>query len=134
VKSLDDAGKLLVRAVPAVLMLLHGVHKLGHGVAGIVETMTRAGLPGFFAYGVYLGEVVAPILMLVGYLSRPAGVVFAFNMIVAVCVAHSADVFHLGKNGQWPIELNALYFTAGIAVAIFGPGRYSVSRGKTRLG
>lgn len=133
-EKLAAAGKLILRAVPAVLMLGHGLHKVVHGIAGIRSTMIEAGLPAFVAPGVYLGEVVAPLLMLVGLGSRPAGLVFAFNMVVAILTAHADQIFHLGRHGEHPLELQLLYMTAGIGVALLGPGPYSVSRGRGRWG
>ena len=132
--QLDAVGLLVVRVVPAVLMLFHGVSKLRHGIDGVVDIMTAAHVPAFVAYGVYVGEVVAPLLMIAGWMSRPAGAVFAFNMVVAIVTAHWADVTKLGKVGQWSIELQLLFLFGGVAVALLGPGPWSVSRGKTRLG
>ncbi|MFI4922062.1 MAG: DoxX family protein, partial [Gammaproteobacteria bacterium] len=61
--SLDDAGKLLLRALVGVLLLLHGFHKLITGPGEVASILAAHGLPGFLAYGVYLGEVVGPVLM-----------------------------------------------------------------------
>ncbi len=58
----DDAGKLVLRLSVGVLMLLHGIHKLLHGVDGIGGMLAGMGLPTVLAYGVYLGEVVGPLL------------------------------------------------------------------------
>ena len=132
-EKLAAAGKLILRVVPAVLMLGHGFHKVLHGIAGIRSTMLEAGLPGFVAPGVYLGEVVAPLLMVLGLGSRPAGLVFAVNMVVAILTSHTDQIFRLGKHGEYPLELQVLYMTAGIAVALLGPGPYSLSRGRGRL-
>ena len=44
------------------MMLLHGVAKLRGGVDGIEARLGALGLPDFIAYGVFLGEVVAPLL------------------------------------------------------------------------
>ena len=57
--SHDDAGKLLLRLAVGGLMLFHGIHKLIDGVDGISGMLAAQGLPGFIAYGVLVGEVVA---------------------------------------------------------------------------
>ena len=126
----EDAGKLVLRVTIAGLMLFHGVSKLTHGIGGIIANVDKRGLPHAFAYGVYIGEVIAPLLIIAGFYTRPAALVLAFNMVVAVWLAHSADVFTLGKGGQWGIELQALYGFGAVAVALLGAGRYSVTRGK----
>jgi putative oxidoreductase len=130
----DDAGKLALRVTVAGLMLFHGVFKVLHGIAGIRGTIVEKGLPEAFAYGVYLGEVAAPLLVLLGWKSRPAGLVIAFNMIVAIAAKHGGDVLKIGSSGQSKIELELLYLLGALAVALLGPGRYSLSRGRPPLG
>jgi putative oxidoreductase len=79
--SCDDLGKLLLRLAVGGLMLFHGLHKL-FGV-GLSAACWWKGLPGFIAYGVLIGEVVAPILIILGLFTRPAALVLAFTMVVA---------------------------------------------------
>src|SRR5687768_16099668 len=62
----EDAGKLLLRASVALLVLLHGIDKLAKGPGFVVGAPERAGLPGGIGYLVYVGEVLAPLLMLAG--------------------------------------------------------------------
>lgn len=62
--SHEDAGKLLLRLAVGGLMLFHGLHKLIDGVDGISGMLVAKGLPGFIAYGVLVGEVVAPCFYL----------------------------------------------------------------------
>jgi len=83
----SDWGKLVLRIAVGGLMLFHGVSKLIHGIDGIKTMITDRGLPEAMAYGVYVGEVVAPILIIIGLLTRPAAVILAFNMIVAIALA-----------------------------------------------
>jgi hypothetical protein len=60
----DDAGKLVLRLAVAGIILFHGLFKLTHGVEWIRQPLGDLGLPGILAYGAYLGEVVAPVLIL----------------------------------------------------------------------
>lgn len=126
---MTDVGKLLVRLCVG-LMLFHGVHKLQHGVDFITQSLAARGIPGFVAYGVYLGEVVAPLLVLVGFLARPAGAVVSFTMLFAIWLVHGDILFSLSDHGGLALELNWLYFLCGLAVACLGSGRYSLSRGR----
>lgn len=115
-------------------MLLHGMSKLGRGVAGIERMLVEHGLPGAIAYGVYLGEVVAPVMMILGLGSRIGGALLAATMLFAVGLAHADDVLALSdRTGAWGIELQALYLVGGVCVALLGAGRYSVSRGRGRF-
>ena len=124
----DDAGKLLLRVTLGVLILLHGIAKIMKGVSGIEGMVTGAGLPGFFAYGVYIGEVLAPILLIVGFYARIAALVIAINMVVAVALAHAKDLFVLGPQGGWALELQGMFLFTAIAIGLIGPGRYSINR------
>lgn len=123
-----DLGLLILRLSVGILMLLHGVSKLTHGVGGIEGAVVGAGLPSFIAYGVYIGEIITPILIILGYGTRIASAIFAFNMGVAVWLAHSADIFTITAVGGWALELQGLYFFAAIALMFTGGGKYALSR------
>ncbi len=127
---LSAIGALVLRCSLAALMLLHGVAKLQHGTSGIATMLSRKGLPPSIAVGVFVGEVIAPLLMIVGVFTRPAAIVFAFNMIVATFLVHAGDVGRLSTTGGWKIELQALYFVGAVTVALTGAGRLSLSRGR----
>lgn len=125
-RGMDDEGKLLLRAALAIILLFHGVSKLAGGIGPIVGMVQGAGLPAVFAYGVYIGEVVAPLLILVGLFTRASALVVVVNMIVAILLAHSAQFFTLNETGGWALELQGLFIAAALAVALLGAGRYSL--------
>jgi putative oxidoreductase len=122
----EDLGKLILRLTVAILMLLHGVAKILEGVGGISGMLQDIGLPGELAYGVYVGEVAAPLLVIIGFYARIAALVMALNMVAAVYLAHLEDIFALGRGGGWAIELQAFFLFTALAVALIGPGRFSV--------
>ena len=123
----DDAGKLVLRLTIGILILFHGVAKLMNGIGGIEGMLAARGLPAFLAWGVYVGEVLAPVLLIIGVYTRPAALLAAVNMVVAIVLAHSGQVFSLApQGGGWAIELQALFLFGAIAVALLGAGRYSV--------
>ena len=124
--STDDLGKLVIRSAVAILVLLHGISKLTGGIDGITGMVTGAGLPAVFAYGVYVGEVVAPLLVLIGLWTRPAATFMAINMVVAIILAHSSELMQLNKQGGWAIELQGMFLFGAISVALLGAGRFSV--------
>jgi putative oxidoreductase len=124
--STDNAGKLLLRAALAILLLFHGVSKLIGGVGFITGMLAKFGLPPAVGYLVYIGEVVAPLLILVGIWTRAAALVVAINMVVAVLLVHTAQFFTMSQTGGWALELQGMYFAGAIAVALLGAGRYSV--------
>lgn len=123
-----DLGILILRLSIGGMMLMHGIAKLIHGAGGIEQMLEASGLPGFVAYGVYVGEIIAPLLIILGLGTRAAAAVFAFNMIVAVAMAHAGDILSLSSTGGWMIELQALYFFGALALVFTGGGSYAVSK------
>ena len=121
-----DAALLILRLVLGLLMLLHGVSKLPPPPELLTSALSARGLPGVLAYGVYLGEIVGPILIIVGIWTRVGALLIVANMIVAVLVAHTGNLFQLNKQGGYALELQAMYLFTAVALALTGAGRYSV--------
>lgn len=133
--SSEDTGKLVLRITLAILILLHGISKLQNGIDFISGMVTDVGMPGAFAYLVYIGEVIAPLLVLIGLFTRPAALIIAINMIVAIALVHMAELFTLSDTGGWSLELQGMFLFTAIAISLLGPGRYSVDakvRGKRK--
>ena len=124
--SREDLGRLVLRVTLALLLLFHGISKLVGGVGFITGMLEKMGLPGAIGYLVYVGEVAAPLLMLVGLWTRAAALIVAGNMIVAVLLVHTRELFTMSETGGWALELQGMYFFAAIAVALLGAGRYSI--------
>ncbi|VVD78177.1 DoxX family protein [Pandoraea anhela] len=126
----DDLGKLILRLTLGILLLFHGVSKVINGVGFIEGMITSHGLPSFLAYGAYLGEVLAPVLLILGVLTRLGGLLVVGNMIVAFALVHLSQLGDLSKTGGWALELQGFYLFTGLCVILFGAGRYSVSGGR----
>ncbi|MBN1928286.1 MAG: DoxX family protein [Chlorobiaceae bacterium] len=124
----DDLGKLILRLCVGGLMLFHGVHKLIYGHGFIASKLKAVGLPQFLIAGVPLGEVVAPLLIIFGLYTRPAALLLAFVMGMAVWLVHMGQLTALGPHGGYALELQAFYFFGALAVAFFGAGRYGVAK------
>lgn len=123
----ENSGKLILRLALGILILLHGIAKLKGGVSGLSGAVTAAGLPAFVTYGVYVGEVLAPILVLLGWYCRIGAALIAINMLFAFTLVHRADLFALGNSGGWALELQGMFLFTAIAVALLGPGRFSLN-------
>ncbi|RLB51817.1 MAG: GntR family transcriptional regulator [Deltaproteobacteria bacterium] len=121
-----DLGALLLRLTIGGLMLFHGVDKMAHGIGWLGPALAGKGLPEFLQYGVYLGEVVAPVLLILGVVPRISAFLIASTMVVAVYTAHSTELFALGDHGEYALELNVLYLAGAIAAALIGPGRFAI--------
>lgn len=121
-----DLGKLVLRVVLGVLILLHGISKLIHGPGYIIGVVEGAGLPSFLAYGAYVGEVLAPILLLIGWWTRVGALIVAINMLVAIGLVHMGQLAMLADTGGWALELQGMFFGTALAIMLLGAGRYSL--------
>ncbi|MDW3192674.1 MAG: DoxX family protein [Cytophagales bacterium] len=122
-----DKALLIIRVLVGLLLILHGFGNLLSGYAFIGSVMENTGLPKFFAYGAFIGEIVAPILLIIGYRARLASLALSFTMLVAILLAHSGDIFALNQFGGWAIELQAFYLFGGIAIFFSGAGKHALS-------
>lgn len=129
-QTVEDLGKLLLRVVVAGLMLFHGVDKLRNGVAGVREDLVSAGLPGVLAWGTYVAEVIAPLLIIVGVWTRLAALTYASTMAVAIGLVHADAFTRLEPTGAWAAEVYVFYIATPIVVALLGAGRYAVRGGR----
>ena len=123
----SDIGKLILRLTLGVFILFHGVEKIINGINSIKQMVTNAGLPEFIAYGVYAGEIVMPILIILGVYAGVASLILAFNMLVAIFLAYGDSLFSLGKYGAPVIELPFLYLILSVVIFLIGSGKYAVN-------
>ncbi len=124
----NDVGKLILRLTLGVLILLHGIAKISGGTAGVEKMLEGAGLPSFVAAGVYVGEVLAPILVIIGLYARVGAGLIVVNMLFAIMLAHRADLFLLTKTGGWALELQGFFLFTALALMLMGPGRLSINQ------
>jgi Predicted membrane protein len=123
----EAVGKLILRLVLGGTILMHGIAKLSGGIDFISGAVTKAGLPAVVAYGVYIGEVVAPILVIAGFYARTGAAIIAINMLFAFGLVHGAELFTRNQTGGWALELQAMFLFTAIAVALIGPGQYRIN-------
>src|SRR5688572_10701395 len=125
----DDWGRLLLRLAVGGLLIFHGIAKLKNGIGWMAGPLSGLGLPAFVGYGVYVGEVIAPIFLILGKWARIAGLVVAFNMVAAIVIALRDKMFTLNMGGGWAIELELMFLLGGVTVFLLGSGKYSRSKG-----
>src|ERR1700735_446060 len=113
----EDFGKLILRLTVGGLLLLHGIHKLLSGIEPIKHVLVGHGVPDALAYGVYAGEIAAPVLLIIGLASRLGGGLIVINMIVAVLLTSGGRLMALdGQTGGYAMELEAFYLFGALAV------------------
>jgi putative oxidoreductase len=123
----EATGKLILRVALGGLIFMHGIAKLTGGIDYITHTVTAAGMPAFFAYGVYVGEVVAPLLVIAGFYSRIGAAIIGINMLFAIGLVHGAEFFTRNQTGGWALELQGMFLFTAIVIALIGPGHYRVN-------
>lgn len=126
----DDIAKLILRLMIGWVMLPYGIDYAKDGLDFIFEVLKNNGLPSFLAYGVLAGELVGPILVLIGWWSRIGGALIFITMFLSILLAHRDIMFEYNEFGGWSIALNAMLSFGGLAIFFAGAGKYSVSRGK----
>ena len=124
----NDTGKLLLRLTLGILILLHGLAKLMGGTAGIVGMVEGAGLPGVLGYGALVGEVLGPLMLILGFHARIGAALVAINMLFAIGLAHMGDLAMLTEQGGWALELQGMFLFTAIALVLTGPGRFSLNQ------
>ncbi len=122
-----ETGLLLQRMSIGILILFHGIANLTSNYSFIKSLLNGIGIPEFVAYAVFIGEIIAPILIIIGWRTRIASLVLAINMLIAILMAHSAGIFTLNQFGGWAIELQSLYLFGAIVLFLLGAGKYAVS-------
>ena len=129
-----DLGLLIVRlGVGLSMAIFHGWGKISGGpeawtqVGGSMPDLGLSFAPVFWGFLAAFAEFGGSILIVLGVLTRPAALMLAFTMFVAVTV-------HLGMPAESPnagwkgashaIELLAVY----TMIVLTGPGRFSLGR------
>jgi putative oxidoreductase len=125
-----SAGLLVARVALGLLMAAHGSQKLfgwfgGHGLAGTGGFFESLGFrPGrTFALAAGLAETGGGLLVALGFLGPVGPALIVSVMTVAALVVHRPNGLFAMTNG---VELPLLYSAGAIALALTGPGAYSL--------
>ncbi|WP_456269406.1 DoxX family protein [Kushneria sp. AK178] len=124
----EHLGKLLLRIALGVTLLLHGIAKIG--APGVVERigehLEQWSLPAPLAFGVFVGELMAPLMILAGWRCRIGGALAAINMLFAIVLMRLGAVWSLGDAGGWRLETEILMLGAALALMFCGSGRMAI--------
>ncbi|MCQ8889224.1 DoxX family protein [Pseudoalteromonas carrageenovora] len=128
--SKAGAAALILRVPVGLILAAHGAQKLfawfgGYGLEGTGQWMASIGLePGYWlALMAGSAEFFGGIALAFGLLTRPAALVTAFTMLIAIFSVHINNGLFMANNG-YEYALTLLVATA--ALAIQGAGSFSV--------
>jgi putative oxidoreductase len=116
-------GALVMRISFGGLMLTHGIPKMLEVFNGNLEIVGDPIGIGALVTSilVIIGEVISPLLIIIGYKVRWTAIPAIITMAVAAFMIHGADP--LAKK-----EMALLYLAGFVTIALMGAGKYSVSK------
>ncbi len=120
-KSFEPLGLLVLRCVVGLIFLVHGYPKLVHPTPAMHDFFVSHGLPGYFVNVAAILECFGAILLFAGLFTRPAALLLAIEMGVAIWKVHSVHGILAVKDYEFPLVLAAACF----ALATAGPGLLS---------
>jgi len=118
----SDLGLALLRILPSVMLLTHGIPKFQKLLAGDFEFGDPIGIgaaPSLFL--AVIGEFICPVLLIIGYKTRWAAVPPAIVMIIAGFIVHASDPFNVKEKAF-------LFLSFFLVIMLLGPGRYSIDK------
>jgi putative oxidoreductase len=122
---------LFLRLVVGIVFVLHGYPKWG-SLGGTAQFFGSLGIPapGLFAPIVAFVETVGGLALIVGVLTRYAGLLLAIDMIVAFLTFKTKIGFiaPMDKPGPPGGELDLLLLAGSLIIATLGPGAFSLTR------
>ena len=129
----EDLGKLILRLTIGGLLLLHGISKVRTGIDWLPGALAAKSLPEILKWGVYVGELLAPVLVILGLFTRPAAFLILVNMAMATYIVKMDAIGGLNKGGGWNLELEALYGLGALAIMFLGAGKISLRGGTAKV-
>jgi len=120
-RSMDPLALLALRVVLGLIFLVHGYPKLVHPTAAMHDFFVAHGLPGYFLNVAGVLECFGAVLLFLGLFTRPAALLLAIDMAVAISKVHSAHGIMAVKDYEFPLSLAAGCF----ALATIGAGLVS---------
>lgn len=129
-KSNAGFAALILRVPVGIILAAHGAQKLfgwfgGYGLEGTGQWMASIGLTPGYLMALLAGsaEFFGGLALAIGLLTRPAAIVTAFTMLVAIFSTHISHGLFLSNNGY---EYALTLFAASLALAVQGAGRLAV--------
>lgn len=124
----DDLSKFFLRLGVGGMMLFHGIHTLLTGLDPIKAILSAHGLPDALAYAAYFGEIVGPLLVLLGMFARAGAALIALEIVALVALGGLTHLITVSPDGAYGLEVEALYLFGAVAIAVGGAGKWGLAR------
>ena len=120
-KNFNDLALLILRVGFGGFMLTHGIPKISMlsnpsdfgDIIGVGATLSLI--------LALIGEVVAPIMLIIGFKTKWAAIPSAITMFVAAFIVHSKDDLATKEHAL-------LFFIAFVVILLTGAGKYSIDK------
>jgi putative oxidoreductase len=121
---------LLLRVPIGLILAAHGAQKLfgwfgGYGLEGTGQWLASIGLEPGYLMALLAGgaEFFGGLALVLGLLTRPAAMVAAFTMLVAIFAVHIGNGLFMSNNGY---EYALTLFVVSLSLVIQGGGRFAL--------
>jgi len=122
-----NIGTLILRITVGGLMLFHGIKKVIDGHDFIRKVLGEAGLPEILWLGTPVGEIIAPICLILGIFTRSASLIIAFTILMSIYLAFGWAGFELNQYGAFKVELNLFFLFTALSIYFMGAGKFSLT-------
>ena len=108
---------------------MHGFAKILHGIDGVKGILAKAGLSEIMAYGSYVGEVIAPIMIILGIFSRIGALLVIGTSLTIMYAYHGLrNLLELTNVGGFKAEILYLYIALSLCIIFNGSGKYAIRK------
>jgi putative oxidoreductase len=129
-KTEQSLSALPLRLIAGLIFTAHGAQKLfawfgGYGLDGTGQWMESIGLTPGYLMALMAGsaEFFGGVLLMVGFLTRPASFVLAITMIVAIFTVHIDNGLFMSNNGY---EFGLALIAISVSLVLSGAGKLSI--------
>ena len=137
IQTQSSWGAVALRLPVGIIFMAHGAQKLfgwfgGYGLEGTGQWMASIGLEPGYLMALLSGsaEFFGGLALLLGLLTRPAALVTAFTMVMAIITVHIGNGLFMSNNGY---EFGLALLAATISLLITGGGNLSADQSLQKL-
>ena len=130
-----DFSLFVLRLLLGYTLIFQGYNKLNKDafftfkedfIDKFLEKILEHGLPLELIYSIYLTEIIAPALLIIGLLTRLSSALIMVNILLLINLFHSNELLSINKYGYWAIETQAYILVCAFILIVFGSGHFAL--------